>query len=101
MPTDAQLAFTLDRRPLAQRYAEWRRSADGHEVVHLVEQQALNALSAGETRIEINLLWAQVRRVRRKAADNSFRALLARELIDKHPQLRGIIRVKRRKGAEC
>jgi hypothetical protein len=65
-------------------------------VAHLVEQQALNALQAGETRIEINLLWAQVRRVRHKVADNSFRALLARELIDKHPQLRGVIRVKKR-----
>lgn len=65
-------------------------------MAHLVEQQALSALQSGEKRIEINLLWAQVRRVRRKAADNSFRALLARELIDKHPQLRGVIRVKKR-----
>lgn len=83
-------------KPLDVRYRNWRASSDGREVAHLVEQQALNALQSGEKRIEINLLWAQVRRVRRKAADNSFRALLARELIDKHPKLRGVIRVKKR-----
>jgi hypothetical protein len=97
MPTEPQLAlWQQDRRSLDGRYVEWRRSDDGIEVVQLIEEQALNAARAGEMRIEINLLWAQVRRVRRKAADNSFRALLARELIDKHPQLRGVIRVKKR-----
>lgn len=91
----------FDRRSIEERYAEWRTSDDGIEVVRMVEEQALNALAADEKRIEVNLLFAQVRRVRRKAADNSFRALIARELIDKHPQLRGVIRVKKRNSEQA
>jgi hypothetical protein len=87
-----------DRRPLDVRYHEWRATSDGIEVFAMIERQALNAIAAGEERIEINLLYAQVRRVRHKAADNSFRAPLARELIDRHPQLAGVIHVKKRKG---
>lgn len=98
MPTEPQLALWQDRRrPLDVRYAEWRATADGTEVFRMVEELALNALKADEKRIEVNLLFAQVRRVRKQAADNSFRALLARELIDKHPQLGGVIHVKKRK----
>lgn len=93
--------FGSARRPLEQRYREWRASADGIEVFAMIERQALNALEAGEERIEVNLLYAQVRRVRKKAADNSFRAPLARELIDRHPQLAGVIHVKKRKGEKA
>lgn len=97
----AQIPMDFDRRPLDVRYAEWRASADGIEVFRMVEELALNALGADEKRIEINLLFAQVRRVRKKAADNSYRAPLARELIDKHPQLRGVIHVKKRKSEKA
>lgn len=99
MPETAQLALWQQRqRPLATRYAEWRATADGKDVFARVEQMALYAQRTGEQRIEINLLFAQVRRERKRAADNSFRAYLARELIAKHPQLVGVIRVKKRSG---
>ncbi len=89
--------FGSTRRPLEERYREWRATDDGVEVFRMIEAQALNAIAAGEERIEINLLYAQVRRVRKKAADNSFRALISRELIDLHPELMGVIHVKKRK----
>jgi len=88
--------FGDPRTPLEERYRQWRATADGMEVAGMVEQLALNALHAGEKRIEINLLFAQVRRTRRQAADNSFRAPLARELIAQHPALADLIEVRKR-----
>lgn len=99
MPAPDQLGLWQDRRtPLDLRYAAWRATTDGQDVFAAVERLAMNARHAGERRIEINLLFAQVRQRRKKAADNSFRALIARELIGRHPELAGLIHVKKRKS---
>lgn len=96
--TDQLPLWGKHREPLDVRYARWRASEDGQDVFRRVEQVALDMLAGGAERIEVNLLYAQVRAVRHQSADNSYRAPIARELIDQHPQLRGIIRVKKRKG---
>lgn len=96
MPGDQLPIFGDPATSLDERYREWRETDDGVEVFHLVEQMALTALYEGKQRIEVNLLYAQVRETRRQSADNSFRALIARELIAKHPPLGALIEVRKR-----
>jgi hypothetical protein len=96
-----QLTFPLsgDRRSLAVRYAEWRASADGQDVVHQVERIALDQLTAGEGRISINRIWELVRSARHVQLNNDYRAGCARELIACHPELRGKIETRKLKAA--
>lgn len=96
-----------DHAPLAVRYAAWRASPRGAEFFHALERAVLDQAAATQGRIEVNLVWAQLRRARRPrpdsprgyGANNSFRAPAARDLIERHPELRGRIEVRNgRKG---
>jgi len=82
------------RKSVEVRYLEWRFTEDGREVAHQVEQLALTAAAAGHKRISVNLLFEQLRQVRRIPIDNSFRAFLAREIRDRHPELRDRIHIR-------
>ena len=92
---DAQLALWGKRKPLALRYLEWRTSEEGMELARAIERYALDQLAAGATRISVNQLFEGLRTTRHASLDNSFRAPLARALVEKHPQLRGVIRVRK------
>lgn len=96
--TDQLPIWGKRRESLAERYARWRASEDGQEVFVRLEQTALDLCRSGATRIEINLLYAQLRSIRGKSADNSYRAPIARELLNRHPELKGIIRVKKQQA---
>lgn len=98
--TGAQLPiWDTGRQPLALRYHEWRRSVEGQEVARLVERYALDQLAAGSRRISINQLFEAIRAARRVKLDNSYRAALAREILHKHPELAGKLRVKGKRAA--
>lgn len=100
MTGDAQLPVWGDRRKsLDVRYFEWRHSEQGRELAHQVEQVALAQARAGAARISINLIFEQLRQAQRASIDNSFRALLARELRKRHPVLTDKIHIKDRKAA--
>lgn len=96
--TGAQLPIPWGdtRKSLDVRYLEWRQSEEGCELAHQVEQVALQAAAAGVARISVNLIFEQLRQTRRVSIDNSFRALLARELRDRHPTLKDRIHIKER-----
>lgn len=96
--TESQLPIPWGdtRKSLDIRYLEWRQSEAGRELAHQVEQVALSAAAAGAARISVNLIFEQLRQSRRVSIDNSFRALLARELRDRHPALKDRIHIKER-----
>ena len=99
MPESVQLPLWGDgRKPLALRYGEWRRSSEAAAIAQQVTDLALARATAGAARISINLLFEQVRLANRVAVDNSFRALLARELRDRYPELQHRIHVKPLRG---
>lgn len=87
--------------PLEKRFALW--AADNAEIIEALEKQALAAVAAGAARLSMNSLFElarysdhhTIRGAERWKLDNSFRAPLARLLMEKRPELRGIFEVRR------
>lgn len=97
---NAQLPISFDsRQPLAVRFAEWALTTDGQEVIRMSERIALDQAANGAKRISISWIWESIRRARKKSADNSLRAPLARRLRELHPELRDLIKIKGKKAA--
>jgi hypothetical protein len=83
---------------LTARYLTWRRSLAGVAAFGEIERRALAAAQAGAGRIEVNRLVAEIRAERRERINNSFRALISRDLRDAHPALRPLIEVRERRA---
>ena len=88
------------RLPVAVRFAAWRRTPDGEEVARLVAGIALDYVRGGVTRISVNQIFEALRAARHKPLDNSMRAGVARELVGQHPELRGKVELRRKRGAQ-
>lgn len=93
-----QLSLPM-RPPLSERYAIWKASPDGMRFLREVELRVLDLAVNNPRRIELNLIWATVRAALRLHADNSFRALFARDLVAKWSHLSGMIRLRERTAA--
>src|SRR5439155_12536042 len=86
----------------SRRYREWRLTANGEAVFVMVEQAALakavRAESFGIASLAEELRHDIARPVGRDGdgfkVNNSFRSLLARELVKKHPHLRQYIEMR-------
>lgn len=91
---ESQLAIPFEdgRQPLTMRYRDWRATAEGVEVVRMAEDIGTNLVAGGTRRLSISLIWEQIRKLRKKSADNSFRAFVARELHHRHPEWPFIMR---------
>lgn len=93
-----------DHATIDERFAEFHR-ANPH-VYRGLREQALKLVSAGETRLSINMLF-EVLRYHRKlqtAGDdyllnNNYRALYARMLMERELELEGVFETRRRKAA--
>lgn len=93
----AQLGIFIPRgkrKSLADRFAAWRATTDGHEVAAAVATIALDLAAAGAGRIALNALFEQLRAARKKSLNNSYRSFLARELVDRYPQLKDRIELR-------
>jgi hypothetical protein len=87
-------------------FAEWIESEPGRYVEAEVARLALEDRAAGDRCGEINLYLALVRRASRGltkdregyACNNSYRSLLARRLMARHPELAGYFRTRELRG---
>ena len=86
------------RGTIAERYAHWRATEFGAEAFAELERRALRLAQASDDRIEINRLVAELRQTRHRQINNSYRALLARELRDRHPRLKPLIEIRQRRA---
>lgn len=98
-------AFAKRKKPtLDERFRAWL--ATHADVYAELERLALAELAAGAKRIGIGDLAERLRRdprFSRKDGDpwkinNSYRSLIARKLVEEHPQLGSAIELRRRKG---
>jgi len=81
------------------KWARWIARPTSWPVVAEIERRALACWQNGDRRVEINRIVADVRRDLGVSVDNSLRAILARRLVEKHPQLDALIERRRRRSA--
>lgn len=80
------------------KWARWIAKPESWPVVAEIERRALACANRGDTRIELNRIVADVRADLGVSIDNSLRAILARRLVEKHPQLDTLIERRKRKA---
>jgi hypothetical protein len=79
----------------AAKFARWIATARGVELYREIERRVLACANAGEARIEVNRITADVRRgPPPEGIDNSIRSRISRQLIADHPHLAGKIEVR-------
>jgi hypothetical protein len=101
-PGQGEFVFDAEESRLQRRYREWRLTPNGEAVFGMVEQAALAKAALGESfgiaSLAEELQHDTGRPVGRDGAgfkvNNSFRSLLARELVDEHPHLRHYIEMR-------
>lgn len=81
------------------RYDLWLATEDGERVYEAIRVRALALAATGATRISINLLMEQVRGALRLPCDNTYRALIGRDLVEECPVLRDLIELRQRRSA--
>jgi len=84
---------------LQGRYDAWRRTSEGLLAFLEIERRVVARSNRGDTLIEVNDVFADVRRDLLVRLNNDFRAPAARELIARHPELALKIRLRRRRAA--
>ena len=82
-------------RDYAADFAKWR--AAHPEIAASLLQWAVDAIRLGVRRVEVNVLFAEARRVYGITANNSHRAAAADWLIAQEPRLADLIERRRRK----
>lgn len=93
-----QRELSLDRT-LTQSYERWRGTVDGMAVYAEVLARVMRAAAAGSTRIGVKLIVELVRHDLKTSVNNSFSALMAREVLDEHPELAPLVELRERKAA--
>lgn len=81
---------------LEQRYQVWRETADGKAVFGWLAERSVAAVAAGATKLFIDRMVWPCRQELGLSINNSYRALLVRELIDRYPTLRGAFELRQR-----
>lgn len=82
------------------KWARWITTEEGRALYAEIESRALAAWQAGEKRVEVNAIVAQVRHDRKVSIDNSLRSLIARKLVKDWPVLEPLVELRRRRSAE-
>jgi hypothetical protein len=104
-----QLAGTFFERPDAtsteqrrlddERFHRWLDTPDGRMAWPWIVERALLWASAGEKRCGVKSLVERCRDELHVHIDNRWTAAMARKLVDDHPPLRKLIRLKERSGS--
>lgn len=99
---------TIKRRlTLAERYQAWRQTEHGKEVFSLALAESIGAYQSGFAHYSIDLITSVIRHrhnLTHKPTDgtlifnNSFRPLLARELMEADDRLRGFFETRKQKS---
>jgi len=89
---------------LQGRYDAWRRTSEGLLAFLEIERRVLARANSGSReqpveRIAVNEITELVRRDLRVRINNSWRALISRELIARTPWLKDLIEIRRRRAA--
>lgn len=87
-----------------RRFAEWIASDDGSRVVREVVERARRLLARGHRHFGIAALWEAMRydaavavSCGERKLDNSFRAPLARRVMQEHPDLADVFRTRKQR----
>lgn len=92
-----QVTLTLDRGTIEGRYRAWLATPEGQEAFVGIERRILADVAGGATRVSVNLVVELVRgSPPHPRIDNSFRALMARDLRAKYSELKTIIEIRQR-----
>ena len=84
---------------LEAKYAEWRRTEDGEAAYAWLVTTALAQVRAGTVRLFIDRLVWDYRQQTRRSLNNSYRALLVREMTDAHPALSKVFETRTRRAS--
>ena len=88
-----------EQRTLAEeRFHAWLATPDGTVAMEWIEQRAVRRYDAGERRIGAKELTEACRKALRVRINNSWTSVLARRLVDRHPELRDVIELRQRSG---
>lgn len=78
--------------------AEWLAWVEAHQAAaQAIEDHALDEYRRGQPRIEVNALFASVRRDMRVSLNHNYRAACADWLVEREPRLDALIERRRRK----
>lgn len=84
---------------LEARYAAWRRTDDGTAAYRWILTEALGQVARGATRLFVDRLFWDYRQKIRGKANNSYRALMVREMIDAHHALLNCFETRHRSAS--
>lgn len=79
-------------------YIAWRNSGEGMRAWDAIRDAALREARDGATRISVNRLVEEVRRLLKVEVNNTFRAWIADDLVLLYPRLRDVIERRRRRA---
>jgi hypothetical protein len=96
-PVDTELASSNGK--IAERYRQWRATAEGSEVFALILAEARRRAARGEQRVSSKGLVEWLRASAHITVNNVFTADLGRELVTRDPSLRDLIEFRVRKGS--
>lgn len=99
-PTGPQVEPVTAEQNSYRRYAFWKASEAGAKVWRYVEATALQLAARGEQRISVNYIVECARRteaMKGTKVNNTWRALMADDLVARHPHLLDLIERRKRK----
>jgi hypothetical protein len=94
-----QRALPLAGGTLEGDYQAWRQTAMGQFVYDALRTKAIGDARTGARRLSAKGLVEWVRAMHKVDVNNSYTALLARELTDREPELRGLFELRERTAA--
>jgi hypothetical protein len=97
--TEAEDRFLELPETTEGRYAEWRKTDDGRRLFEIMRWRAVALVRAGEQRVGAKALFEWVRSTHHVSIDNTFTALVGRELLDCEPELKDKIHLRERRAA--
>lgn len=84
---------------LEARYRAWRATDDGARVYEAIRIRALGLFAGGAQRISVNACMEHARNSLKLPCNNTWRAPIARDLIDDCPALKHAIELRKRTAA--
>jgi len=96
VPTRPDAAGDEQRRLDDERFHRWLETADGQRAWAWIVDRALTWAERRPKRIGVKSLFERCRDALHVHLDNRWTAAAARKLVDEHPRLRGLIRLKER-----
>ncbi len=98
-PSDSEQRTLPIRGTIQGEYDAWRATELGQHIYDVIRYRALALVRAGEARIGMKALFEWARSTQKVTLDNNYTALVARELLDREPELRDVVELRQRTAA--